>query len=120
MSVSDPLRVRVGPRSSLAPERALTARISNDHDGTPREVIVVLDDSGALRAYVNRCKHLPIPIDGGSRRFFDDEGRHLMCGTHGALFRRADGYCIEGPCRGRSLDRVEIEVDESGTIWALG
>ncbi|WP_236605829.1 Rieske (2Fe-2S) protein [Sandaracinus amylolyticus] len=118
--MSDPLRVRVGPRSSLGPERVLTARISNDHDGTPREVIVLLDDTGGLRAYVNRCKHLPIPIDGGSRRFFDDDGRHLMCGTHGALFRRVDGYCIEGPCRGRALDRVEIEVDESGTIWALG
>lgn len=113
-------RVRVGARSELRPGHALVARIADDHDGTPREAIVILDEAGAIRAFVNRCKHLPIPIDGGSRRFFDDEQRHLMCGTHGALFRRADGYCVEGPCRGRSLDALDVEVDERGTIWVRG
>lgn len=112
-------RFRIGARAELDRHRPLVARISDDHDGTPREAIVLLDDAGALRAYVNRCKHLPIPIDGGSRRFFDDDRRHLMCGTHGALFRREDGYCVSGPCRGRSLEALSVEVDEAGTIWIL-
>lgn len=112
-------RFRIGARAELGRDRALVARISDDHDGTPREALVVLDDDGEIRAYVNRCKHLPIPIDGGSRRFFDDDRRHLMCGTHGALFRRADGYCVAGPCRGRSLEALPFELDDTGTIWIV-
>ena len=112
-------RVRAGSRAELDRDRALVARIPSALDGTPREAIVLLDDEGALRAYVNRCKHLPIPIDGGSRRFFDGDGRHLMCGTHRARFRRADGHCIEGPCRGRARDALRVDVDERGTIWIV-
>lgn len=110
-------KIRVGSIDELDRDRVLHAALAPDPKGTPREALVLLDDAGVLRAYLNRCKHLPIPLDGGSRRFLDDGRRHLMCGTHGALFRREDGYCFEGPCRGDSLSALAVEVDASGVIW---
>jgi nitrite reductase/ring-hydroxylating ferredoxin subunit len=115
--VSERARIRVGERGEIDLRRTLVARISNERDGTPREAVVLVDRGGVVRAYVNRCKHLPIPLDGGSRRFWDDKEEHLMCGTHSAMFRREDGYCFAGPCRGASLDPLPVEVDASGTIW---
>lgn len=114
-------RTRAGTAAelALAPEGVLPVRLAPERDGTPREALVLRDSGGALRAWLNRCRHLPIPLDGGSRRFLDDEKKHLMCGTHGALYRRHDGYCFEGPCRGRSLAPLEVEVDGSGTIWIV-
>lgn len=99
------------------PERVLALRIADDPVGTPREALVLRDPSGTVRAYVNLCRHLPIPLDGGSRRYLDSDGVYLMCGTHGALYRREDGYCFQGPCRGRSLFALEVRIDEDGTIW---
>lgn len=110
-------RIRAGARDELAGDRVLGVPIAPDPSGTPREALVLLDPSGNVRAYVNRCRHLPIPLDGGTRRYLDDSNRFLMCGTHGALYRREDGYCFEGPCRGQSLRTLDLEVDPAGTIW---
>lgn len=38
------------------------------------------------------------------------DGFHLLCGTHGALFRPQDGYCVSGPCVGDSLEPVPISL----------
>ncbi len=80
-------------------------------DYIPREALVTRDDSGRIVAYRNECKHLPIPIDGMTRKFFDKEGTHLLCALHGARYRVNDGQCISGPCRGASLEAVALEFD---------
>ena len=33
-----------------------------------------------------------------------------MCGTHGARYRLDDGMCVEGPCLGKALESVVVEV----------
>jgi nitrite reductase/ring-hydroxylating ferredoxin subunit len=85
-------------------------------NGLPQEAIVLLDGGGMLRAYVNRCQHLPIPLDGGSGRFLSDDGNFLMCGTHGARYRREDGLCVEGPCGGRALEALELELQGDAIV----
>jgi len=77
-----------------------------------REAIVVRDEDGVLRAYENVCQHVPIPLDAGGREFLDEDG-HLICATHGAVYRRADGECISGPCYGRRLTPLRVRaIDE--------
>lgn len=66
---------------------------------------------GELRGYVNDCPHAHTPLDYIPDRFFNLEKSHLLCGTHGALFRIDDGYCIAGPCRGRRLTPVPVHLD---------
>ena len=75
-----------------------------------REVLVLRDDSGKLRAFFNECRHVPIPLDSGGRKFTNSEGL-LECKTHGALYRRDDGECVSGPCMGSRLVPVVIEDD---------
>lgn len=90
--------------------------MTRDDRGRPREALVLLDEDGRVRAYLNRCEHLPIPLDAGSREFLSRDGAHLMCGTHGALFRRDDGFCVAGPCAGRSLCALPFRITDDGWI----
>lgn len=86
--------------------------------GLEREAVFVIRWQGALRAYRNVCPHVGTPIDWPENRFFDTSGAYLMCGTHGAVFRPEDGFCVEGPCVGRALTKVEIRA-EGGDIFLV-
>jgi nitrite reductase/ring-hydroxylating ferredoxin subunit len=72
--------------------------------------ILVHREGGAIRAYVNSCPHIGSPLDWGPDRFISLDGYHIICGTHGALFRPEDGYCVDGPCAGDSLEPVPVSV----------
>lgn len=81
-----------------------TARLGEDEAGLPIMAMLLRDRSGAVVAYRNLCRHLPVPLDGGTGALLSDDGAHLVCGTHGATYRITDGYCVEGPCEGLSLE----------------
>jgi nitrite reductase/ring-hydroxylating ferredoxin subunit len=77
--------------------------------------IFLVKRAGGLHSYVNSCPHLGTPLDFLPDRFFDRDRRYLLCGTHGARFRVEDGYCIDGPCAGKSLGKAAILI-EAGEI----
>jgi nitrite reductase/ring-hydroxylating ferredoxin subunit len=100
-----------GPElAALGPNDVRVVPLTRSASGRPREAVVVVDDTGAVRAYLNECRHLPVPLDGGSREFLDPPSRLLRCGTHGALYRLDDGLCVTGPCRGLALVALETRV----------
>jgi len=105
------LKIRAGTIEEVRTARALLVALS-PRDGRPRQAIVVLDDEGVPRAYLNECRHIPVPLDGGSGYVLDHTKRFLMCGTHGALYQRRDGHCVTGPCRGERLLPLGIEREE--------
>jgi nitrite reductase/ring-hydroxylating ferredoxin subunit len=74
---------------------------------------------GKVRAYLNRCPHLGTELDWQPGQFFEESGLYLICSTHGALFEPDDGSCIEGPCRGASLQALEI-AERDGQVFLLG
>jgi nitrite reductase/ring-hydroxylating ferredoxin subunit len=84
--------------------------------GLARIAVFVLRHGGAIHAYVNRCPHQGTSLEILPDRFFDALGRHLICRTHGALFRPEDGFCVAGPCAGKNLTPASIRVAD-GTIW---
>ncbi len=61
-----------------------------------------------LYAYVNSCPHQGHPLDLVEGRFFDAQGRFLMCSSHGAQFDPRNGLCLAGPCAALSLCPVEV------------
>ncbi|MFT4587768.1 MAG: nitrite reductase/ring-hydroxylating ferredoxin subunit [Candidatus Binatia bacterium] len=71
---------------------------------------------GKIVAYENLCRHLPLTLDYDDNRFFDSEGKFIICQTHGAMYHPANGRCIEGPCGGESLYPIEISL-EDGVVW---
>jgi nitrite reductase/ring-hydroxylating ferredoxin subunit len=66
---------------------------------------------GDFRAYVNRCRHMTTPLDFVRYQFLTEDGRHLICMTHGALYDPASGLCVEGPCKGLSLYSLPVLVE---------
>lgn len=107
-------RVRAGPLSQIDQGRVLTVRLSPDSYGRPREAIVLRDAAGTPRAYLNLCRHLPVPLDAASRDFLRDG--QLQCATHGARYRLEDGVCVSGPCQGSALHALELGI-ENGEMF---
>jgi nitrite reductase/ring-hydroxylating ferredoxin subunit len=66
--------------------------------------------------YVNRCPHAGHPLDLLPQRFLTADRTLILCASHGALFEKATGYCVAGPCAGRSLTPVPLQV-KCGFVW---
>ena len=51
------------------------------------------------------------PLNLRPHRFFTADGLLILCNSHGALFERATGYCVAGPCAGQSLEALPLTVE---------
>jgi nitrite reductase/ring-hydroxylating ferredoxin subunit len=81
-------------------------------EGTGCRAIFLVRRGATLAAYVNSCPHTGGPLDWVEDQFLDFDRRHILCATHGALFRIEDGHCLAGPCKGKGLTAVAVEVAE--------
>ncbi|RBP51522.1 Rieske (2Fe-2S) protein [Arenicella xantha] len=79
----------------------------NDQSGELIPAFVVRFDGGYF-AYLNRCGHIAVQLDYQAGEFFSDDGRTLICATHGAEYAPDTGACLGGPCYGVGLDAIEI------------
>jgi nitrite reductase/ring-hydroxylating ferredoxin subunit len=82
--------------------------------------VVVRLDAGGVRAYVNWCPHAGHPLNLRPHRFLTPDRALLVCSSHGALFERETGLCIAGPCAGKSLRAVPVEVLDGLVVLAAG
>ena len=73
---------------------------------------------GDFHAYVNRCRHMTTPLDFVRYQFFTEDGQHLICMTHGAIYDPRSGLCLDGPCKGLSLYRLAVFVDRGEVLVA--
>ena len=74
--------------------------------------------SGRVCAFVNRCPHLGTELDWQPGEFFEESGLYLVCSTHGALFEPGTGFCVAGPCRGASLEPLQVR-EEDGRVFVI-
>lgn len=74
---------------------------------------------GQVRAYLNRCGHVPVELDWKPGEFFDDSGLYLICATHGALYAPDSGRCVSGRCAGRGLRALRV-TERDGTVYLIG
>jgi nitrite reductase/ring-hydroxylating ferredoxin subunit len=72
----------------------------------------------AVRGYVNRCPHAGHPLNLLPQAFLTPDGTLILCSSHGALFEKGNGYCVAGPCAGRSLTPVALEVRSGFVLLA--
>lgn len=61
-------------------------------------------------AYVNRCPHAGHPLNWRPDEFLTTDQAWILCRSHGAVFERATGKCIAGPCAGQSLHSLRVRV----------
>jgi len=77
--------------------------------------LIAVRQADAVLVYVNSCPHLGVPLDWMPDRFLSHDGSHIICATHGAEFRIADGECTQGPCLGDRLEPVMTQIRD-GTV----
>ena len=61
-------------------------------------------------AYINCCPHAGAMLNWGPGKFLTRDGSLIMCSVHGANFLPTTGLCVAGPCKGRSLQSMQVDV----------
>lgn len=85
--------------------------------GARDQVAFVVRFKERTHAYLNQCAHIPSEMDWQPGQFFDLSGLYLICATHGALYLPESGLCIDGPCVGRSLLKIETLEQGDSIYW---
>jgi nitrite reductase/ring-hydroxylating ferredoxin subunit len=78
----------------------------------------VVNHDGAFHAYVNRCPHVGTPLDLWDNEFLSEDGRVLVCATHGAVFDPPSGRCLAGPCAGDALRPLVVRREGDSIVVA--
>jgi nitrite reductase/ring-hydroxylating ferredoxin subunit len=71
-----------------------------------------------VRGYLNRCPHAGHPLNLLPDRFLTPDAALILCCSHGALFEKASGYCVAGPCAGSALTAVPLEIRHGFVLLA--
>lgn len=80
----------------------------------------VVQAGSELRAYVNRCPHQSLSLNLVPDRFLSADSSVIVCSMHGAIFEKGTGLCVAGPCAGRALAALRIEVVAGLVMLAEG
>lgn len=87
-------------------------RFTFRRDGAEMSAFVVRY-GGVVHGYINRCTHRSVELDWDPGRFFDRDGRFLICATHGALYAPDSGRCVGAPCNGGLVKLSVIEKNSA-------
>lgn len=79
-------------------------------EGRERFDMFVVRTKKECLAYVNACPHAFTPLETFTDKFLTRQKDQILCTTHGALFNLDDGFCTSGPCAGKSLVPIPIEI----------
>jgi nitrite reductase/ring-hydroxylating ferredoxin subunit len=73
-----------------------------------------------VRGFINHCPHAGHPLNLRPHRFLTADSSLILCASHGALFEKATGLCVAGPCAGRYLRAVPLKVESGFVMLADG
>jgi len=79
------------------------------------------------RAWVNKCRHWPVPLDLDDGEVYHPPSHKIICKSHGARYNPESGICEIGPCEGERLHILpykivdqEIIITWDGQLTQLG
>lgn len=67
-------------------------------------------------AYQNYCMHVGHPLNWRPNEFLNQDGSLIVCASHGALYEIDSGVCVSGPCPGKILRAIEVEVRDGNIV----
>ncbi|MBL8447352.1 MAG: Rieske 2Fe-2S domain-containing protein [Zoogloeaceae bacterium] len=80
-----------------------------------REECLLVRYRGQAYGYVNRCVHMPRPLDCEKDLVFDATGRYLRCSMHGIVYAPDTGASVSALCEGERLRAVAL-YEEDGVV----
>jgi len=100
-----PTRFKCCPSSALTNGRHQKVKII--FEGREEECLLVRFN-GLCYAYINRCVHMPRPLDCEKDLVFDHSGQYLRCSMHGIVYTPETGTSVSTMCNGERLKSVRI------------
>lgn len=79
----------------------------------------VVRKGNAVYAYQNHCMHVGHPLNWRPDDFLTGDGSQIICASHGALYDIESGICTAGPCPGKLLRSMPVEI-RSGRVVVKG
>lgn len=76
----------------------------------------VVRRGGEVFAYQNHCMHVGHPLNWQPDKFLNEDGSLIVCASHGALYEISSGVCVSGPCPGKTLRTVEVEIRDGDVV----
>lgn len=110
----DPIPTRFPLCPSHALQEGKHRKIRMVFEGHPEECLV-LRFQGRAYAYINRCVHMPRPLDCEKNMIFDHTGRYLRCSMHGIVYTPQTGTSVSTMCEGERL-RAVLVYEEAGEL----
>ena len=95
------------------------SRIDEAGESRPFPIVVIRTHANDYFGYVNVCPHGGTWLNFADGEFFSRDRAFLRCGRHGALFEIDGGLCIEGDCKGKSLESIAVVVVD-GDVCVCG
>jgi nitrite reductase/ring-hydroxylating ferredoxin subunit len=114
--MTDTAEVEVGRLDELTDPGCKEFQIG-DGDWPFRGFVVRKGDE--VYAYQNFCVHVGHPLNWMPDRFLTRDETSIICASHGAQYEIDTGLCFAGPCIGKSLRKVDIEVRD-GVVYVTG
>ena len=68
-----------------------------------------------IYAYQNYCVHVGHPLNWKPDSFLTPDSSQIICSSHGAVYEIKSGVCVAGPCPGKKLRALDVEIRE-GTV----
>jgi nitrite reductase/ring-hydroxylating ferredoxin subunit len=75
-----------------------------------QQACFLINWEGHYYAYLNTCPHTQVSLNWTPNQFFDVESKFIQCSLHGALFEPDTGFCLYGPCQGKSLTGLPVLI----------
>lgn len=80
-----------------------------------QDVLFVVKHNGELHGWRNACPHVDgAPMAWRKDAYMDGKKQFVACHAHGALFEPDTGLCIQGPCLGKKLEKIQVRINQAG------
>jgi len=110
-----PAGVRLGPVDAV-PDGGARGFVLQMKAGRFHGFVVRRGD--AVHGFVDRCPHMGLPLVQRLDDYLTPDGARIACAWHGALFDRATGACLGGPCAGAALTAWPVTVVDGALVTA--
>lgn len=81
-----------------------------------RSYLVLFRHGSDIIGYHNVCPHQGRNLNFAPDRFLFDPSGRLVCPHHGAMFEIGSGDCVQGPCQGAALRRVQLRIEDDAVV----
>jgi nitrite reductase/ring-hydroxylating ferredoxin subunit len=79
----------------------------------------IVRQGDSIYAYQNHCMHAGHPLNWKPDSFLTKDDDNIICSSHGAIYDIPTGKCIAGPCPGKKLRSLAVEIRD-GVVYVNG